>query len=77
MKRALIAAIMIALLPAAAYAQAPPRGSPTARTDAQKKHDAEIDKAYREAVKSDASAKLPPPDPWQTVRPAPTDTTKR
>ncbi len=76
MKTVLIVAIMIALLPAAAYAQAPPKGPLTIRTEAEKKRDAEIDRAYKEALKRDASVKQPPPDPWQTIRPAPTDTTK-
>ena len=77
MKALIVAALMMALLPLAAYAQgAPPRGPATVRTEAEKKRDAEIDRAYKEALKRDASVKQPPPDPWQTIRPAPTDTTK-
>jgi hypothetical protein len=63
-------------LPASAYSQA--AGPPTARTDKEKKQDAEIDKAYEDAVKREADKKTPvAADPWQTVRPATTDNTKR
>jgi hypothetical protein len=65
------AAMMIALLPATAYSQHQPA---TARTDAQKKEDAEIEKAYQEVTKGKkgqaAPAKTNPWDPWHTIRPA-------
>ena len=62
-----IAAMIIAFLPAVAYAQE--HQKPTLRSDAQKKEDAEIEKAYEQVVKG---RKAPPTkyDPWQTVRPA-------
>jgi hypothetical protein len=61
-----IAAMIIAFLPAAAYAQE--HQKPTLRSDQQKKEDAEIEKAYEQVVKGQ---KAPPAkyDPWQTVRP--------
>ena len=71
MRTVTIAAMMIALLPATAYSQHQPA---TARTDAQKKEDAEIEKAYQEVTKGKkgqaAPAKTDPWDPWHTIRPA-------
>jgi hypothetical protein len=76
LRRLFAAAMIIALLPAAAHAQAP-KGSPTDRTDADKRKDAEIDKAYRDALKRNSGTSAPKPDPWQTIRPANTDTPKQ
>jgi hypothetical protein len=47
-------------------------GPPTAKTDAQKKEDREIDKAYRAAIRGEpaTTAKV---DPWGKVRPAESD----
>jgi hypothetical protein len=64
-----IAAILFALatlLPAAAEPQT------TARTDAQKREDKEIDAAYRNATRGGpaSAAKV---DPWGKVRPAEND----
>ncbi len=75
-RRLFVAAMLIALLPAPASAQAP-KGSPTERTDADKKRDAEIDRAYRDTLKRNAVAPPPAADPWQTIRPANTDTAKQ
>ena len=75
-RRLFVAAMIIALLPAPASAQAP-KGSPTDRSDADKKKDAEIDKAYRDALKRNSGSSAPKPDPWQTIRPANTDTPKQ
>jgi hypothetical protein len=76
-KKFAIAAIVIALLPASAYAQQK-KGPPTARTDSEKKRDAEIDQAYRQAIKrTDEGVKPAKVDPWQSVRPADGDSAKR
>jgi hypothetical protein len=77
-RRLAIAAIMIVLLPASAFAEEE-HGPATARTDSEKKSDAAIDKAYQDAVKRmDGSGKpVKVDDPWQTIRPAPSDGAKR
>jgi hypothetical protein len=78
MRRLAIAAVMIALLPAPTYAQE--KGPPTARTDAEKKRAAEIEKAYKDTLnRMDNGKSAAPADPWQDVRPAPAtaDTSKR
>ena len=78
MRIVVAAAFMIALLGGAAFAQDQQQGPPTARTDAQKKEDAEIEKAYKQMQKAvggkSAPAKL---DPWQGVRSTPPDNPKR
>jgi hypothetical protein len=70
MRKGVLAAVMIALLPMSAYAQEN-KGPPAGRTSLEKKQDAEIDSAYREAVKktrdNGQAAKV---DPWQTIRPS-------
>jgi|HubBroStandDraft_4_1064222.scaffolds.fasta_scaffold380433_2 hypothetical protein len=76
MRQALIVAMIVAFLPAPASAQAP-KGSPTERTDSEKKKDAEIDKAYRESVKRNSINTPVKSDPWQTLRPASNDTPKQ
>ena len=77
MKKFAIAAIMIALLPASAYAQQQ-KGPPTAKSDSEKKRDAEIDQAYRQVIKgTDGKVKPAKVDPWQSIRPADSDSTKR
>jgi hypothetical protein len=77
MKKFVIAAILFVLLPVSAYAQN--QDPPTARTDAEKKHDAEVNKAYQDALKRMGDSGQPAnTDPWQSVRPAPaTDSTKK
>jgi len=84
MRTFIIVATMITLLPATAYAQMgrsqdPARNqSPFARTDAQKKKDAEVEKAYEEVLKADKAHTAPVKvDPWQSIRPAGDDTAKR
>ena len=84
MRTFIIVATMITLLPATAYAQTgrqqdPARNqSPFARTDAQKKKDAEVEKAYEEVLKADKAHTAPvKADPWQSIRPAGDDTAKR
>jgi hypothetical protein len=76
MKKRIIVALMITLLPAPAYSQkgaSPPSGQPTPfdRTAAQKKKDAEVEQAYQQSLKAN-KAQTPPAkiDPWQSVRPA-------
>jgi hypothetical protein len=74
MKRFVIAAMMIVLLPVAAYSQ--DKGPATARTEKEMKQDKEIDKAYRETMKRmDANGQAAKGDPWKTVRPAGNDGT--
>jgi len=78
MRRLAIAAVMIALLPAPTYAQE--EGPATARTDKEKKQDAETYKAYQDTLKRmNVTGPAAPADPWQDVRPAPatTATSKR
>ena len=78
MRRLAIVVMLIALLPAPTYAQS--QGSLTAGTDAEKKRDAETEKAYKDTIKRLGTAgPAAPADPWQDVRPAPatTDTSKR
>jgi hypothetical protein len=79
-KRLTIAAILIALVPASAHAQEIQHGvmqSPGIRTDLDKKYDAAIDKAYQDTIKKTGNGKTAKSDPWQTVRPADGDNTKR
>ena len=78
-----LAAAAIALLIAAAFApaysqQEEKKGPPTARTDADKKNDSEIDRAYRATIKAtDTKGQAPAKvDPWHTVRPAAPDKAK-
>jgi hypothetical protein len=84
MRTFIIAATMMTLLPATAYSQMgrqqdPSRNqSPFARTEAQKKKDAEVEKAYEEVLKSDKAHSAPAKvDPWQSIRPSGDDTAKR
>ena len=60
--------MMIVLLPVSAYAQGQ-KGPLTARTDAELKNDAAIDKDYQDTMKR-TSKKAVKSDPWQSVRPA-------
>jgi len=78
MRTVAVAALTIALLPAAAYSQEQ-QGPPTRRTGEQKKQDAEIEKAYQEVQKG-IKAQTPSTnyDPWGTIRQAaPSDKPKR
>jgi hypothetical protein len=64
-----IIAMIIALLPASAYAQ---QRALTARTDSEQKHDAAVDKDYQDTLKRmKAQGQSTKADPWQTVRPSP------
>jgi Ni/Co efflux regulator RcnB len=77
MKKLVIAAIVTALFSASAHAQQD-KGPPTARTEKQMKEDKEIDKAYQDAMKKTGDkGQAAKTDPWQTIRPAGTDNTKR
>jgi hypothetical protein len=70
---AAIAALMIALLPAVAHAQK------TQRSDADKKSDQEIEKAYKDVMRATGTGSgatqgpAPKSDPWGTIRPSATD----
>ena len=71
-----IAAIMIALLTASAFAQQPR----TSRTDDQKKADTETDQAYQNTLKATGGDKpktAPVQDPWGVVRPSSASKDKR
>jgi hypothetical protein len=75
MKKFVIAGMMIVLFPVSTYAQ--DKGPLTARTEKEMKQDAEIDKAYRDAMKrNDGNGQTAKSDPWKVVRPASPDTTK-
>jgi hypothetical protein len=77
MRKFVIAALMIALLPVSAYAQKD-KGPLTARTEKEMKDDKEIDRAYRETIRrTGGSGPAAKSDPWQTIRPPGTDSTKR
>jgi hypothetical protein len=77
MKKLVIAAMMISLFPASAYSQKD-KGPPTTRTEKEMKEDSEVDKAYQETMKrSGSNGQTAKSDPWQTIRPAGTDSTKR
>jgi hypothetical protein len=73
MKKRIIVALMITLLPATAYSQKgsqQAQPSPFERTAAQKKKDAEVEKAYQESLKANKAQTSPAKiDPWQSVRP--------
>jgi hypothetical protein len=76
MRRFVLVAMMIAVLPVSASSQ--DKGPLTARTDAEKKKDAEIEKAYKDAIKRTGNERpAAPSDPWQSVRPAPADAAKQ
>jgi hypothetical protein len=72
MRTLAIIALMAALLPAIAHAQQQQRPpTPFERTAEQKKKDAEVEKAYQDALKADKAKATPAKiDPWQTIRPA-------
>jgi hypothetical protein len=76
MRKFVIAAMMMALLPASAYAQQS-KGPLTARTEKEMKEDKDIDKAYRDAIKRNGGdGQAAKRDPWQTIRPPDTDNAK-
>ncbi len=63
----------LATLPAfPASAQNEGGSRPTARTDAQKKEDSEVDRAYRAAIRGEPARSVKV-DPWGKVRPAEPD----
>jgi len=66
-----IATVMIALLPAIAYAEGDKAATQT-RTDEQKKEDDASERAYQEVIKATEGTKpkpMPKIDPWHQVRP--------
>jgi hypothetical protein len=65
----------LAAITASAYAQED-KPALTRRSDAQKRDDEAIDKAYRAATKGEVEPVVKK-DPWRTVRPADTDKAKR
>jgi uncharacterized ion transporter superfamily protein YfcC len=77
----IVASVLAALLPAAAYSQEEQQSEkPTSlRSKAQKNEDAAIEKAYQEMInRTKGQPKSAPPktDPWHSVRPA-DDSAKR
>jgi hypothetical protein len=82
MRVLVIASVIVALLPAAAYSQEQQSEKPTSlRSKAQKNEDAAIEKAYQEMInrtKGQGQAKSAPAknDPWHSIRPA-DDSAKR
>jgi hypothetical protein len=84
MKKLMIAAMMLMLLPAAAYSQVTlgsdkgdDKGPPTARTEKERKNDEAIEKAYEQAVKRERE--LSPSgksDPWGGIRSSGNDSAK-
>jgi hypothetical protein len=66
----LFALATVSVMPASAQNEGGSR--PTARTDAQKQQDKEIDDAYRAATRGGPAA-APKVDPWGRVRPADAD----
>jgi len=78
MRSAAIAAVMMSLLPASAYAEGDKPVSQT-RTDEQKKEDAASERAYQEVIKATTGKPAPAPksDPWHQVRPPGADGAKR
>jgi hypothetical protein len=83
MRALAVAALITALLPATAYTQEEGGEKPTSlRSKAQKKEDAEIEKAYQQMInrtKDQGQTKSAPEkyDPWQNLRAAPADSAKR
>jgi hypothetical protein len=71
-----VGAAMLALLPVSAYSQAKGDLRPQ-RSEQQKREDAAIDKAYKESLKRSRTEPAVKIDPWQTIRPAGNDATKR
>jgi len=70
MKKFVIATTIIAFasLPVCAHSQ--DKGPATARTEKETKEDKEIDKAYRDTMKSFGSGgQAANSDPWKTIRP--------
>jgi hypothetical protein len=67
---AAVTALVAVLQSVPAFAQGADEGGnrPTRRTDAQKKEDASVDKAYRAATKGDRALPVVKVDPWRTVR---------
>ena len=69
------ATLIIVLTIGAASAQTDKLGVPgysnAARTDAEKKNDRELDRAYQSTIKGRPEAAKNNSDPWADVRPAP------
>jgi hypothetical protein len=76
MKALTATAMIIAFLTTSAFAQQSERQT-TRRSDAEKKEDADVDKAYKAATDRGQAPAAPKKDPWHTVRPATTDKPQR
>jgi len=80
-RRFVIAAALAVSLPSAAYPQQggdPYVNNPGVKSDAQKRTEADIDKAYQQTVKQTRDkGPATKADPWGTVRPAASDNSKK
>lgn len=80
MKKIVIAALMLTLIPVTATYAQESKKPVTARTDEQMAEDAASERAYKNAIEGTRTKGEVAPvkvDPWQTVRPAANATTKR
>ena len=73
--KTVMAVALVASLASLSATVASAEGQLTRRSDAQKKEDEDVDKAYRAATKGDIIPQVKK-DPWRTVRPADNDKTK-
>jgi hypothetical protein len=74
--KTVLAVALVASLASLSATVASAEGQLTRRSDAQKKEDEDVDKAYRAATKGEVEPVVKK-DPWRTVRPADADKTKR
>jgi hypothetical protein len=75
MRALTVTAMIVAFLTTSAFAQS--EKQTTRRSDAEKKEDAEVDKAYKAVTGGGQAPAVPKKDPWQTVRPATADKPQR
>jgi hypothetical protein len=75
LRKTIHATLIVILMMGTASAQADKQGLPgysnAARTDAEKKNDRDIDRAYQSTIKGRPDAEKNKSDPWADVRPAP------
>jgi hypothetical protein len=76
LRKTIYAGLIVILTTGTAFAQTDkPMGLPgysnAVRTDAEKKNDKEIDRAYQSTIKGRPDAEKKNSDPWADVRPAP------
>jgi hypothetical protein len=75
LRKTIHATLIVILMMGTASAQTDKRGLPgytnSVRTDAEKKNDREIDRAYQSTIKTPPDTEKKKSDPWGDVRPAP------